>query len=121
MERALVIGTVPKKAEHHLAAFQPLCRQSRADRNGNAARNNTVCAEIALLDIRYVHRAAPTFAVARLFAKELGEHPRDLSAFGHRVPVPAMGRGDLVFGGQWHTATDRATLLADGEVHCAVD
>ena len=61
-----------------------------------------------------------------IFAKRWGEphfHPYMPGLPDHPeiIEIVKNPEDTHTFGGQWHTATDRATLLADGEVHCAVD
>ena len=75
MKSTLIIRPVPKETEDHLAGLQPLGTQGGTDGNWNTARNNTVGTQVALGNIRNMHRSTTTFAVSGLFAEEFGEHP----------------------------------------------
>ena len=121
MKRAFVIGPIAEKAYRDIVAPQPLGRQRRPHRDGQTAADNAVGPKVAGLDIGNMHRPAAPVAIAGLFAKELGEHPAHIGPFGDAVPVTTMGRGDFVVVCQLHAGGHGAGLLADGQVHGAVD
>ena len=121
MEGALVVGAVAEEGHHDLASLHLLRRQGSPHRDGNAAADDAVGAQIALGDIGNVHGAATAPAVARGLAEELGEHALHVGALGDAMAVAAMGGGDLVILGQRHADAGGARLLPDGQVHGAVD
>src|SRR5690606_4848536 len=78
------------------AGAQRLGRERRATGEGNAAADDAIGAQHALLDIGDVHRAALAFAEAGRLAHQLRHHPVDVHALGDAVPVAPVRGGDVV-------------------------
>ncbi len=73
--------------------------------------DDRVGAEIAVILIGDMHRAALAAAVALDLAEQLAEHLLELGALGDAVPVPAMRGGDFVRSLQRFADADRDRLL----------
>ena len=89
--------------------------------SGNAAADDAVRAEHALLDVGDVHRAALALADAGLPAHQLGRHAGDVDALGDAVAVAAVGAGDEVRVAEVRAHADRDRLLTGVEVDEARD
>jgi hypothetical protein len=65
-------------------------------RDGQAATNNSICAEVARIRISDMHGTAATPAIAFFFAKKLSKHVFDFGTFTNAVAMSAMGRRDVI-------------------------
>ena len=111
----------PKKHMATSSRFCFLMASAAPTAIGMPPADDAVGAEIAALDIGDVHRAAAAAAIAVFLAEELGEHQLRIGALGDAMAMAAMGRGDVVGLAQRHGGADRARLLADRQMHRAVD
>src|SRR5205807_3117929 len=86
-----------------------------------AAGNDTICSEVSAFEVGDMHRAAPAAAVSVFLAEEFRKHACRVRTLGDAMTVAAMGRKDVVVGTQRQDSADGARLLADRQVHGAVD
>src|SRR5581483_10811603 len=113
-ERALA-----EEADRDLIRAAALRRERGPGGDAGRAADDRVRAEVAVLVVGDVHRAALAAAVARLLAEQLGEHPARLGALREAVTVPAVRRRDPVVPAERGAHADRDPLLADVQVRQA--
>jgi len=116
VEEALAERALAEEAGGDLVGPARLGREGGARRDAGRAADDRVRAEVPVLVVGDVHRAALAAAVAGLLAEQLGEHPVDRGALREAVAVAAVGRGDVVVLPQRLADADRDGLLADVEV-----
>ena len=68
-----------------------------------------------------MHRAAAAAAIALFLAEELGEHQLGIGPLADAMAMAAMCRGDVVGIAQGHGRADGRGLLADRQMHGAVN
>ncbi len=130
VEGALVGGAIAEEADHHAVGAHQLLRQRRADGHRQVAAHDARGAQVAVIHVGDVHRAALALAVAARFAHHLGHHLvvvfllglrrfGSLVAVGVRVAMPAMGAGDEVVIAQRGDRAHRHRFFAGVEVRCA--
>ncbi len=101
--------------------FLHFLAEAHAHSDGDAPGHHAVGAEIVVVDVGDVHRAAPAPAVAGLLAHEFGHHQVHVGVFGYAMAVPAMGGEDVIFGVESGDSAHSRGFHADREVHGAVD
>ena len=119
MEVALVGGAVAEEGDRD--AVDPLQRQRRAGRRGDAAADDAEAADQAVLEVDHVHRAGAAAADARLAPEQLVEQRLRLDAERERVAVAAVGAGDAVLLLEHRADPGGHGLLTRVEVRGAVD
>src|SRR4051812_43022297 len=107
-ERALA-----EEADGDLVGSAELRAVGGAGGNAGGAADDRVRAEVAVLVVGDVHRAALAAAVTGLLAEQLREHPRDVRALRETVAVAAMRRRDPVVLAQCAADADGDRLLTD--------
>jgi hypothetical protein len=121
MESALVIGAVAEETHHHAVLMLALHRERRADRDRHASAHDAIRPQVAPAHVGNVHGAAASAAIARLLAEKLRKHTLRIRPFADAMAVAAVRGGDVVVIGERQCRANGARLLADGEVHGAVD
>src|SRR5215211_4497847 len=96
VEDALAERALAEEADRDLVGTPRLGRERRAGRDAGRSPHDRVCAEIAVLVVGNVHRAALAAAVALLLAEELAEHTVDRRALRQAMAVAAVGARDVV-------------------------
>src|SRR5438270_10068699 len=116
VDEPLAERALSEEAHRDLVAAAPFCRERGAGRDPGGAADDRVRAEIAVLVIGDVHRAALPTAVTRLLAEQLGEHAAHLRTLGETVTVAAVRGRDPVLAAEGCAHADRDRLLADVEM-----
>ena len=116
MERARVRGAVAEERDRDALLACELERERGAGDRRQAAADDRVRAEVAVLDVVEVHRAAEAARAALLLAVELGHDRVHVRALGDRVAVRAVRRGDHVVGLERGADAGGDRLLADRDV-----
>src|SRR3954471_2920518 len=116
VEDPLAERTLAEEADRDLVRAPALGRQRGAGGDAGRAADDRVRAEVAVLVVGDVHRAALATAVAGLLAEQLREHPADLGALREAVAMPTVRRRDPVVAAERRADTDGHALLADVEV-----
>src|SRR5918911_1122421 len=96
VEDALAERAVAEEADGDLLGTAHLRGHRRSGRDARRAADDRVRAEVAILVVGDVHRAALAAAVPGLLAEQLGEHAVDRGALGEAVAVAAVRGGDVV-------------------------
>ena len=107
VEVARIRGAFAEETQDHPLGPHNLLGERRADCHRNIAADDAGSAQVAVLHIGDVHRAAFAFAVASRFAQYFGHHFvvmvllgferfGNFIAVGMGVPVAAVGAGDQV-------------------------
>ncbi len=121
MKRAFVGRAVAEEDHAHAVLLLRLDAHADPDGDGQAAGDDAVRAEVATFDVGDVHRPPAPMAIAVFLAEEFREHARGIPALGDAVAVAAMRREDVIVGAQGQDRSDGARLLADRQVHRAVN
>src|SRR5437763_9561564 len=116
VDEPLAERALSEEAHRDLVGAAPFCRERGAGRDSGGAADDRVRAEIAVLVIGDVHRAALPAAVTRLLAEQLGEHATHLRPLGETVTVAAVRGRDPVLAAEGCAHADRDRLLADVEM-----
>ena len=87
------VGAVAGETAHHVAPFEIAVGQRRARRNGDAAADDGVGAEVADREVGDVHRAPTPAAVAVVLAEQLADGAIDMLLQGGFEQVFVPGRG----------------------------
>ena len=116
VEGADVGGAVAEEGDRDARLAAHLEGKRRPDDAGEPAADDCVRAQVAVLHVVEVHRAAVAVAAALDLPVELGHHLVGMSALGDRVPVRPMRRGDHVAVLERAAHADRHGLLADSDV-----
>src|SRR5437588_1298862 len=119
VEEPLPERPLAEEADGDLVGAAPFGGERRAGRDSGRAADDRVRAEVAVLVVGDVHRAALPAAVSGLLAEELGEHAAHLRALREAVPVPAMRRRDPVVAPKSRADADCDRLLTDVEMRQA--
>ena len=112
----MLVAPSPKKATPTRGCLRNWNASAAPVIAGEAAADDGVRAEVPLLDVVEVHRAAVAARAALQLAVELRHHRVDVRALGDRVPVRAVRRGDHVVRLERRHHARRDGLLADRDV-----
>src|SRR6266536_1936945 len=116
VEDPLAERALAEEADRDLVGAAALRRERGAGGDAGRAADDRVRAEVAVLVVGDVHRAALAAAVAGLLAEQLREHPPHVGALGEAVPVASVRRGDPVLATKRGADADGDRLLADVEM-----
>src|SRR5437588_165901 len=116
VEEPLAECALAEEADGHLVAAAHLRRERCTGGDPGRAADDRVRAEVAVLVVGDVHRAALAPAVAGLLAEQLRVHAVGRGALGEAVPVAAMRGGDVVVAPQGLANPYRDRFLADVEM-----
>src|SRR5438067_4777740 len=119
VEQPLAERALAEEADGDLVGAAPLRGERGSGRDPRRAADDRVRAEVPVLVVGDVHRAALAAAVAGLLAEQLGEHPADLGSLREAVPVAAVRRRDPVLAPQRRAHADGDRLLTDVEMRQA--
>ena len=117
MQRPLAGCAVAEEYDAHLVGPAHLGAQTDARGHRNVRADDAVCAEHALVDVRYVHGAALAAVGARGLAQQLGQHLVDVDALGDAVVMAAVSPEDEVIVAQVGADARGHRLLSDGRMH----
>ena len=116
MERARVGRAVAEERDRDPLLAAELEGERGADDRRQPAAHDRVRAEVALLEVVEMHRAAVAARAALRLAVELGHDGVRVRSLGDRVPVGAVRRGDHVLQPQRRADARGDGLLADADV-----
>ena len=112
----VLVAPSPKNATATRCSLAELEGERGADDRGQAAADDRVRAEVPVLDVVEVHRAAVAVRAALLLAVELGHDRVRVRSLGERVAVRAVRRGDHVVRLERGADARGDRLLADADV-----
>src|SRR5712692_6351694 len=116
VEDALPERALAEEADRDLVGAAHLRGHRSARRDSGRPADDRVRAEVSVLVVCNVHRAALAAAVARLLAEQLGEHAVGRGALRKAMTVTAMRAGDVVVLAECLADADGDGFLADVEV-----
>src|SRR5712691_633562 len=116
VEDALPERALAEEADRDLVGATHLRGHRCARRDSRRPGDDRVRAEVPVLVVGDVHRAALAAAIASLLAEQLGEHAIGRGALREAVTVTAMRAGDVVVLAERHTDADGDGFLADVEM-----
>jgi hypothetical protein len=111
-ERAAVHRAVAEEAGHDSLLLADGDGVGRAHGDRDAGRHHAIRAEHADGEVGDVHRAALAAVAAAGAAEELAHHALHRGAFGQRMAVAAVRRGEVVLAGKVQAHAGRDGLLA---------
>ncbi len=112
-EGALVGGAVAERAERDVVFASVVARQRDARRDRQVAADDSVAAHEAALEIKHVHRAAPSAGAAIDAPEQLRHHVSRWRSAHDRMAVRSVGRDQIVAPAQRPRGADDCGLLAD--------
>ena len=116
MEGAAIGRAVAEEADRDLIGLAQPRRERGTGDESETAGDDAVGAEHPDRKIGDVHRAAFAATHAIGAREQLGDHRAHRRPFRERVPVPAMGRRDVVVAAQRGAHAGRNRFLTDREV-----